>query len=402
MNRIHKRLTALLICFCMFAAAGCAAAEKTITITFTGDCTLGSEESTRKDPYSFDSMAEQEGYDYFFANFRDMFEKDDLTVVNFEGVLSDSKAQEYQKKRYRFRGPSDFVKILTGSSVELADLANNHTGDFGKQGEASTKEILEANGIAWMKDTDYYVFEKDGIRIAFLGLHKDFKGNFEKYKQILIPLKERENLNAIVACWHQGSEYRGAHEERPTASTARALIKYGVDLVVMHHPHVVQGVDISNNRCIFYSLGNFVFGGNDEIREEKFLIDKKVTSLYSMVIQAKMTFSNDGTYLGQQVTIYPTYTSSGGPLKERQQNNYQPFRANTEEAVPIRDAIQIDTKFDLPEITADESGLSRIELPYLPAFEGAMLPEGEEEAEGPQGVPEAADAAPTRNTKGNN
>ena len=401
MIRNHCKLTALLLCCIMLAGVGCAAAEKTVTVTFTGDCTLGSEESTRKDPYSFDSTAEKEGYDYFFANFREMFENDDLTVINFEGVLSDSMAQESQRKRYRFRGPTEFVKILTGSSVELADLANNHTGDYGKQGEASTKETLETNGIPWFKDTDYYIYEKDGIRIAFLGLHKEFKGNFEKYKQVVIMLKQKEKVNAIVACWHQGSEYRGAHEERPTESTAKALIKYGVDLVIMHHPHVVQGVDISNNRCIFYSLGNFVFGGNDEIREEKFLTDKTVTSLYSMVVQVKLTFSNDGTYLGQQATIYPTYTSSGDKLWERQLNNYQPFRANAEEAVPIRNAIQIDTKFDLPEITTDDNGLSRIELPYLPAFEEAMLPEGEEEAEGPQGVPEAASDAPTRETKGN-
>ena len=249
-----------------------------------------------------------------------------------------------------------------------------------------------------MKDTNYYIYEKDGIRIAFLGLHKEFKGNFEKYKQVIIALKQKEQVNAIVACWHQGSEYRGSHEVRPTESTAKAMVKYGVDLVIMHHPHVVQGVDIANNRCIFYSLGNFVFGGNDDIREEKFLIDKTVTSLYSMVVQVKMTFSNDGTYLGQQATIYPTYTSSAAP-----KNNYQPYRANAEEAVPIRDAMQIDTKFDLPEITTDENGLSRMELPYLPAFEEAMLPESEEEeqASGPQGVPEAAGAAPTRDTKGN-
>ena len=399
MIRNYHRLTALLLCCILLVSAGCAAAEKTITITFTGDCTLGSEESTRKDPNSFDSIAEKEGYDYFFANFRDMFEKDDLTVVNFEGVLSDSKAQESQTKRYRFRGPTDFVKILTGSSIELADLANNHTGDYGKQGEASTRETLEQNGIPWMKDTNYYIYEKDGIRIAFLGLHKEFKGNFEKYKQVIIALKQKEQVNAIVACWHQGSEYRGSHEVRPTESTAKAMIKYGVDLVIMHHPHVVQGVDISNNRCIFYSLGNFVFGGNDDIREEKFLIDKTVTSLYSTVVQVKMTFSNDGTYLGQQATIYPTYTSSAAP-----KNNFQPYRANAEEAVPIREAMQIDTKFDLPEITTDENGLSRMELPYLPAFEEAMLPESEDEelASGPQGVPEAASAAPTRDTKGNN
>ena len=214
MIRNHCKLTALLLCCIMLAGVGCAAAEKTVTVTFTGDCTLGSEESTRKDPYSFDSTAEKEGYEYFYANFREMFENDDLTVINFEGVLSDSMAQESQRKRYRFRGPTEFVKILTGSSVELADLANNHTGDYGKQGEASTKETLETNGIPWFKDTDYYIYEKDGIRIAFLGLHKEFKGNFEKYKQVVIMLKQKEKVNAIVACWHQGSEYRGAHEAK--------------------------------------------------------------------------------------------------------------------------------------------------------------------------------------------
>ena len=408
MNCNVRRLTALLLCCVLLISAACAAAEKTVTITFTGDCTLGSEESTRADQYSFDTIASKEGYDYFFANFRDLFEKDDITFINFEGVLSDSKAQESQRKRYRFRGPSDFVKILTGSSVELAGVANNHIGDYGKQGEESTKQILEENGVNWAQESKYYVFEKDGIKIAFFALHnKWLNSNFEKFKQTILRLKQTGEVNAIVATWHTGKEYRGAHESGKisTESTAKRMIQYGVDVLMMHHPHVLQGVDIANNRVICYSLGNFVFGGNDEIRTEKFLIDKTVTSLYSMVTQAKLTFGDDGTYLGQQVTLYPTYTSSGGPFHETILNNYQPYRANAEEAVPIRDAIQIDTKFDLPEITTDADGLSKIELPYLPAFEGAMIPEsdGEEEllASGPQGIPEAASAAPTRKTKGN-
>lgn len=407
MIRRLQRVTALLLCLMLAIGAGCAAAEKTVTISFTGDCTLGSEESTRADQYSFDSVAAREGYDYFFANFRDLFEKDDITFINFEGVLSDSKAQETQRKRYRFRGPSDFAKILTGSSVELAGVANNHIGDYGKQGEESTKQILEENGIEWAQESKYYIFEKDGIKIAFFALHnKWLNSNFEKFKQIILRLKQTGEVNAIVATWHTGKEYRGAHESGKisTESTAKRMIQYGVDLLMMHHPHVLQGVDIANNRVICYSLGNFVFGGNDEIRTEKFLIDKIVTSLYSVVAQAKLTFSDDGTYLGQQVTLYPTYTSSGGPFHETILNNYQPYRANAEEAVPIREAIQIDTKFDLPEITTDADGLSKLELPYLPAFEGAMIPEsdGEEEvASGPQGVPEAASAAPSRENKSN-
>ena len=405
MTRTHCRLILLLLAFTLLMGAGCAAAEKTVTITFTGDCTLGSEEKTRADQYSFDTVAAKEGYDYFFANYREMFENDDLTVINFEGVLSDSKAMESQRKRYRFRGPTDFVKILTQNSVEAACLTNNHIGDYGKQGEKTTKETLTENGIAWFQNFNVYIYEKDGIKIAFMALeNKTVYNQFDKVKSTIINLKKTGEANAVVICWHTGLEYRGAHEDN-TDRTSKAMIKYGADLIIMHHPHVVQGIDASNNRYIFYSLGNFVFGGNDEIREEKFLIDKKVTSLYSIVVQARLTFSNEGTYLGQQATVYPTYTSSGGILRENiQLNNYQPFRADAEQAVPVRDALQMDTKFELPEITTDKNGLSKIEMPYLPAFEGAMVPESEgdeEAASGLIGVPEAASAAPTRANRGN-
>ena len=397
----RPRVTAILLCLILLLAAGSAAAEKTVLMTFTGDCTLGIDEKTRKpqaDPAAFDGYAEKKGYDYFFANFRDMFEKDDVTVINFEGVLSDSNAQKRPKKTYCFRGPTDYAKILTGSSIEVAGLANNHIGDFGKQGEASTKETLEQNGVAWCQNFNYHVFEKDGVKIAIFAMeNKVVYNEFEKLKKKIISLKESGEANAIVICWHTGLEYRGGHETN-TERTAQALTKYGADLVIIHHPHVLQGINVTNNRCIFYSLGNFVFGGNNKIREEKYLIDKTVSSLYSIVVQVKMTFSNDGAYLGQQATIYPIYTSSAAPM-----NNFQPYRVNAEEAVPVREALQRDTPFELPEITTDESGLSRIEINYLPAFEGVMVPEGEEEtaSNGPQGVPEAASAAPTRNTKGN-
>ena len=107
MKRLRTVLLILLV-LSVVMASGCAAAEKSILLTFTGDCTLGSEEATRPREDSFDSLAAAKGYDYFFANFREMFEQDDQTVINFEGVLSDNKFQESRSKRYRFRGPTDF------------------------------------------------------------------------------------------------------------------------------------------------------------------------------------------------------------------------------------------------------------------------------------------------------
>lgn len=391
-KRLRSVILILLVCAAVLSP-GCAAAEKSILLTFTGDCTLGSEEATRPREDSFDSLAAAKGYDYFFANFRTMFENDDQTVINFEGVLSDNKFQESRSKRYRFRGPTDFVKILTGSSIETCSLANNHIGDFGKQGEESTKATLDANNIGWFQNYKYYIYEKEGIKVAFIALeNRTVYKEFEKIKKMIMNLRETGEANAIVVCWHTGLEYRGAHETN-TESTSQALIRYGADLVVITHPHVLQGIQVYNNRCIFYSLGNFVFGGNSAIRTEKFKIDQTVTSLYSMVVQVKLLFTNDGKYLGQLPVIYPVYTSSAAPA-----NNYQPYRANAEEAAAVRAAIQQDSNFQLPEITTDADGLSRMEMDYLAAFDGVGIPEGEDD--GPKGKPEASNPSPNRNNKG--
>jgi hypothetical protein len=80
----------------------------------------------------------------------------------------------------------------------------------------------------------------------------------------------------------------------------------------MNHAHVVQGIEIYRNRTLCYALGNFVFGGNASIRTESFR-DRTVTSLYSLVVQAQLVFSDSGKYLGQTLTLYPSYSSEANP-----------------------------------------------------------------------------------------
>ena len=341
-------------------------ADKSVLLTFTGDCTLGSEEIKRNQSTSFDSFIKNYGYDFCFANFNVMFESDDLTVVNLEGVLSDSPYEENKKKTFRFRGPTEFVKILTGSSIEAAGLANNHIMDFGRQGEKNTRETLEANGVAWFRNSTPYLFDHDGITIAFFAFdNTTYFSLRSKLGGIFRDLREKEGVDAIVVCSHTGMEYRPKHEDT-TAEMARVLITNGADLVIMHHPHVLQGVDIINRRNVFYSMGNFVFGGNCEIKSKGV-----ATSLYTMVVQVKMTFTNDGEYLGQQATIYPALISSDPSV-----NYYQPLRVSAEDAGPVVEAIQRDTAFDLPAVT-EKDGLSLIEFAYLPATDEARIPEEE-------------------------
>ena len=396
--RFIKTAASFLLTLIILFAACPVLAEKTVTLTFTGDCTIGSTELTRTAIDSFDTVATAKGYSYFFANFRELFEQDDQTIVNLEGVLSDSRNQENKTKTYRFRGPTDYVRILTGGSIEACSLANNHTSDFGKQGEETTKKTLESNGIHWFQQYTPYIYEKDGIRIAFVSFHNVWL-EFDKARALISSLKKENKADAVIVCWHAGREYRGAHEPNEETATQN-MINSGADLVITNHPHVIQGVTVYKDRCIFYSLGNFVFGGNNRIETKKFKLDKTVSSLYSIVVRARLTFSDDGKYLGQQITIFPTINSSGEPDKNNKQiNNYQPYRANAEEAILIRDALQEDSSFRIPDITVGPDGMSVIDLGYIAAFDDVDFPDTS--PNGPRGIPEAADQEPTRETKSN-
>lgn len=159
--------------------------------------------------------------------------------------------------------------------------------------------------------------------------------------------------------------------------------KAGADLVITHHPHVVQGIRILNNRSIFYSLGNFIFGGYTKVSRG----DQGTNSLYSLVVQARMHFSDDGAYIGQQIILYPVYDSGADPV-----NNYQPIRITKEQALPVWTAIQYDTEWTLPSLQEDEYGRAFAIMDYLPADSGEDV-----ETDQGEGEPEAAPTQPDRN-----
>ncbi len=361
---MRKRLLAAL----MILLAGCAAAfpapaEKTVTMTFTGDVTLGSEEILRSWENSFDSVAAREGYGWFFRNMRELFSEDDLTLVNLEGALTDSPAMEDTGKTFRFRGPRDFAKILTVSSIEACAISNNHILDFGGQGYLNTREALEENGILYCGNEYSFIFEKDGIRIGFFALGNTF---FEAYARKAAAeaarMRAEEGVDAIVFSFHAGQEYSTRHRDWDQDRRARiAIQEWGADLVIMHHPHVVQGVDRVRGRYVFYSLGNFCFGGNMQIRSLK--NDPAVRALETMAVRIVMHFDDDGTYLGQEGRIYPCYTSSSAK-QTGDPNDFQPKFVTGEEALGVIRRIQYDTGFDLGEPDPEKGYL---ELPYLPA-----------------------------------
>ncbi len=348
-----RRLALGLAMLAMTGALRPALADQKITLTFTGDVTLGGEESKKDLPESFQSKAAAEGYDYFFARVRHLFEADDLTVINLEGVLTDSAKQEKKSKVYRFRGATDYVKILTGASIESCSISNNHIQDYGNQGYKNTVKTLEENGLRYFGADVYDIFEKDGIKIAFFSyVSPIIMGSRDQAAKTIRRLKEEEGVNAVVVCFHVGNEY-GRHRNDFQERYARmAMTTLQADLVIMHHPHVVQGIDVVNNRYVCYSLGNFCFGGNTTVR-----------ALETMVVQADLVFADDGTYKGQQLRLYPAHTATTAKA-EGDVNDYQPKFVSGDEALRVVYLVQIDTDFELG-LLDEETGC--VGLPYLPA-----------------------------------
>ena len=324
-------------------------AQKQIRLTFAGDVTLGSEEYLREKDFSLVSFAERKGYSYFFENVRELFSKDDLTIVNLEGVLSDSNDGENKEKTYRFRGNPEYTQILTSGSVEMVNLANNHTMDFGERGYLDTKSALTQDSILFFGGRETTIFEKNGIRIAFLGLSYTDENREEKewIKAEIRRLKKEENVNVVVFCYHGGREYSEARTQKQV-DIAKLVVNAGADLVIMHHPHVVQGMSIFNNRSVCYSLGNFCFGGN-----------KNVRAIESLVVAATLSFSDDGEYLGQQIDLYPAHISGTQP-----RTNYQPLLVTGRDAKRVMRLVQADTRYDLNDFD-EEKGFARQD--YLPA-----------------------------------
>lgn len=345
-----KKAIYCMLCLMLLSTA-CLAEEENIRIrlTFAGDVTLGSEEYLWDKPFSLVGYAKEHGYDYFLNQVEPLFEMDDLTIVNLEGVLSDSAEDENKEKTYRFRGPTDFAQILTAGSVEMVGLANNHTLDYGERGYVDTCAALDDAGILRFGGGRVAVVEIKGMKLAFIGLSytQDCEAERTWLKNEIAQLKGETGVSAVIFTYHGGTEYSEVRSEKQEA-IARLAVDAGADLVVMHHPHVVQGMDVRRNRTILYSLGNFCFGGN-----------KNVRAMQSLVAVADLTFSPEGKYLGQQIDLYPAHISG-----TEQRSNYQPLLVSGADAKRVMRLVQQDTDFELEPF--DEAvGYAR--QMYLPA-----------------------------------
>lgn len=290
----------------------------TITITAAGDVTLGNYVG-QDYAYSFRQMydtVDTEGY--FFENVYDIFSQDDMTIVNLEGVLTFSEELD-PGRTYNIKGDPDYANLLTYGSVEAVSMANNHRLDFGENGSRDTLNALEPTGIVYAYDNNVGIYEVKGIRIGFVSVNEIGWGQgVEKLMKDGIAKLQEEDVDLILACCHWGIE----REYYPTdfqQKFGRECIDWGADLVIGHHPHVLQGVEEYQGKYIIYSLANFCFGAN-----------RNPTDKDTMIVQQTFTFIDGVRQEETEFHMIPCYITS-----DLSRNDYRPTPAEGEDALRI-------------------------------------------------------------------
>ena len=294
----------------------------TITVSAAGDCTLGTDEFfdwSDSLPAKYEEVGDPA---YFFRNVQPIFAQDDLTIVNFEGTLTES--EEREDKQFAFKAAPAYAEILTAGSVEAANMANNHSKDHGEQSYTDTIKALEDRGITTFGYDRLAVMDIKGVKVGLLGTYVLREGLGIKDSMIanLESLKE-QGAQIIIASFHWGSE-KAYEPDSTQIELAHAAIDNGADLVLGHHPHVLEGIEEYQGKNIVYSLGNFCFGGN-----------AYPSDMNTMIFQQTFTIKDGELQQDNVKNIIPCRISS-----EDGYNNYQPTPAEGEQKDDILQKIE--------------------------------------------------------------
>ncbi len=205
------------------------------------------------------------GTEYLFGSIagkeKQFFRTVDIVSANLEGPFASYRRPT--SKEIAFRFDPALIPMLTDYQFSLFTLANNHSYDMGRDGFEEAKTYLREAGIHFygseyaVDDNSLFIEKVGDTRIAFIGLN-DTETPLTMSQ--ILPLIERakKEADSIVVNIHWGIEYKEVSSARQR-SLAHALIDEGVDVIIGHHPHVVEEMEIYKDRPIFYSLGNFIF-----------------------------------------------------------------------------------------------------------------------------------------------
>lgn len=272
-----------------------------ITISAAGDCTLGVDSRYNN---TFNNYYKKKGSAYFLKKVKKVFSKDDVTIVNLEGPFTNATSRA--SKTFTFKGPASYAKILKKGSVEVVNVANNHTFDYGRKGYSDTLKTLRKNKIKYCRNGSIAYKTVKGVKIAFLGFNQ-LEGITSSDVKKVIQKARKQRAKIIIVSFHWGIE-RDYYPSAIQKSLGRAAIRDGATLVLGHHPHVLQGIERYRGRYIVYSLGNFCFGGNTNPSDKD-----------TMIFQQTFTIKNGKVAKNKDIKVIPCSLSSSSYT-----NDYQP------------------------------------------------------------------------------
>ena len=243
-----------------------------ITVTCTGDFTIGGDNYHNKSKFFYKRLKEHDGdINFVMANTRNIFLNDDLTLVNFEGTLTETKKVPDNKKKnkFLFNIAPEYVTVLSDNGVEAVSLENNHVMDHGEEAYEETKETLRSAGIVYSNSEEIGIFEVSGIQIAMLSYlcidryEKPIGQYANLYEKVEADIKAvKKQYPIVIVSFHWGNELDYSPTERQI-KMGRLAADSGADLVIGHHSHRINPIEEYNGVYICYSLGNFCFSGNE-------------------------------------------------------------------------------------------------------------------------------------------
>src|SRR3954469_21944817 len=242
-----------------------AAHARTVPIGWVGDITPGSR-------YGLPAR----GGRALFAAVRRTLREPDVMAGNLEGTLSPGGASKCgavpSAGCFAFQAPPANAAALRDAGLDLVNLANNHSFDFGVDGRMQTLRALTGAGVAFTGlPGDVRVLERHGIRVAFAGFSTyRWTPSMDDPARIRAVVGQAAAIaDVVVVLFHAGAEgadrtavplgreWAYGEDRGDSRAFAHAAVDAGADLVLGSGPHVIRGLETYHGRLIAYSLGNF-------------------------------------------------------------------------------------------------------------------------------------------------
>jgi len=229
------------------------------------------------------------GHHSILEKVRDDLRCADITFGNLECPLA-TVGPHSPSEYLLFRAAPRSAQVLLDGGFDIVALANNHTLNAGTAGLLETIRHLEDVGVAYCganpereRSWEPCRFLADGLLVGFVAATDlSFEhGSWCKVDESLSDLKAHlaaaaYKCDLLVTSFHWGNEYQNSPTQRQR-SVARAAIEAGADLVIGHHPHVLQGIGCHRGAPILYSCGNFVFDQREGERMESAVFHLRYT-----------------------------------------------------------------------------------------------------------------------------